>query len=138
MVAGDDAHHAQVVKGLLDLCLLATITDEPNYGYGMVQKLNDRGWMLANESSIYPVLKRLMASGCITAELTPSPSGPARKVYSVTEEGVAVLATWAADWRNVRNGVDSVLSDAGIAHNPSADPIPYPAPSTRRKVRPQR
>lgn len=110
MVPPIDRHHAQIMKGLLDLCLLATIAEEPNYGYGMVHKLNERGWVLANEGSIYPVLKRLLKQGCISSELEPSPSGPARKVYSITEEGREVLLTWATDWRHVRDGVDAALA----------------------------
>lgn len=113
MVLSDDRHHTQIMKGVLDMCLLSTIVEEPAYGYGMVQKLNGRGWVIAQEGSIYPVLKRLEKAGFITSELVASPSGPARKYYSATTTGVEILELWAADWRSVRDGVDAVLDGPG-------------------------
>ena len=112
MVPDSNGHHAQIMKGVLDMCLLATIAEKPNYGYGMVQQLNDRGWVIAHENSIYPVLKRLTKGGYIESELVPSTSGPARKYYSATSDGEEVLAIWTADWRNVRDGVDAVLQNS--------------------------
>jgi PadR family transcriptional regulator PadR len=113
MVLSDGRHHTQIMKGVLDMCLLATIVEDPAYGYGMVQKLNGRGWVIAQEGSIYPVLKRLEKAGFITSELVASSSGPARKYYSATAAGVELLELWAADWRSVRDGVDAVLSGVG-------------------------
>ncbi len=114
MVLGKDGHHAQIMKGVLDMCLLATIVESPNYGYGMVQTLNERGWVIAHENSIYPVLKRLQKAGFIESELVASTSGPARKYYSATPDGEEILSFWSADWRNVRDGVDAVL-DGNVA-----------------------
>lgn len=111
MVFDSDGHHTQIMKGVLDMCLLATITEAPNYGYGMVQSLNDRGWVIAHERSIYPVLKRLQKNGYIESELVASTSGPARKYYSATGDGEEILRFWEADWRNVRDGVDAVLDN---------------------------
>lgn len=112
MVFDSDGHHAQIMKGVLDMCLLATITEAPNYGYGMVQSLNERGWVIAHERSIYPVLKRLQNNGYIESELVASTSGPARKYYSSTKDGEEILRFWEADWRNVRDGVDAVLTSS--------------------------
>ena len=117
MVLSTDGHHAQIMKGVLDMCLLATIVDAPNYGYGMVQNLNERGWVIAHERSIYPVLKRLQNNGYIESELVASSSGPARKYYSATDQGEEVLRFWEADWRNVRDGVDAVLGSAKKSAN---------------------
>jgi PadR family transcriptional regulator PadR len=97
------------MKGVLDMCLLATIIDEPTYGYAMVRSLNDQGLPVASESSIYPALKRLREHELIDAELVPSPSGPARKYYQATDRGRAVLAEWIDDWRDVQSGVDAVI-----------------------------
>lgn len=109
MVPVGEGHHTQIVKGLLDMCLLSVIVEEPSYGYGMVQRLNDYGWVITNENSFYPVLKRLQKQGLIESELVPSTSGPARKYYSATAAGKEMLDLWVTDWRSVRDGVDAVL-----------------------------
>ncbi len=109
MVSSVELHHSQILKGVLDICVLASIVEEPNYGYALVQKLQQRGLALPNEGSIYLVLKRLQKDGRIESELVASDSGPARKVYHATEMGRDVLMAWTADWQAVRTGVDAVL-----------------------------
>jgi PadR family transcriptional regulator PadR len=110
MVSSVEVHHSQILKGVLDMCVLASIIDEPTYGYALVQKLNERGLALPNEGSIYLVLKRLKNNGRIIDELVASDSGPARKVYHATDAGRDVLEAWTADWHAVRDGVDAVLN----------------------------
>lgn len=104
-----ELHHSQILKGVLDICVLASIVEEPDYGYALVQKLNKQGLALPNEGSIYLVLKRLKANGRIEAQLVASDSGPARKVYHATDAGRDVLEAWTADWHAVRDGVEAVL-----------------------------
>ncbi|MEL6983699.1 MAG: PadR family transcriptional regulator [Actinomycetota bacterium] len=119
MVSTVETHHAQILKGVLDMCVLASIVQEPSYGYALVQKLNDHGVAVPNEGSIYLVLKRLADRGRIEATLVESESGPARKVYSATEAGRDVLLAWEADWQGVQAGVASVLA-GGAATEDSA------------------
>jgi PadR family transcriptional regulator PadR len=109
MVSSVELHHSQILKGVLDMCVLASIVEKPSYGYALVRKLNDRGLALPNENSIYLVLKRLKANGRIESTLVPSDTGPARKVYHATEAGRDVLTAWTADWHAVRDGVETVL-----------------------------
>lgn len=107
--SGGGTHHAQIMKGALDMCLLATIARQPNYGYGLVKFLDTQGLPVTNESTIYPVLKRLKSRGLIESYLEPSTEGPARKYYRTTADGTDTLNEWVADWQAVRNGVDAVL-----------------------------
>ena len=46
--------NSQLLKGVLDMCLLALIAEEPSYGYEMVDKLETRGLELVSEGSITP------------------------------------------------------------------------------------
>ncbi len=98
------------MRGVLDMCVLALIVREPTYGYALLESLAAEGLPAGSEGSIYPVLKRLHRHGLIEAELEPSESGPARKVYHVTGAGRSVLAVWAEDWKAVSAGVDTVLA----------------------------
>jgi PadR family transcriptional regulator PadR len=111
MVHDDAGHHSQLLKGLLDMCLLAIVNEGPSYGYEMVRQLSERGLEVAGETSIYPVLRRLGKRDLIDSYLEDSPSGPARKYYRITAAGRRLLEEWAEDWTTVRNGVDDVLRD---------------------------
>lgn len=100
----------QLLHGVLDMCLMSIISEEPSYGYEMVRKLRGRGLDLASEGSIYPLLSRLQKSGMIESYLVQSSEGPARKYYRMTESGRETLAKWKGDWAGFRDSVDSVLS----------------------------
>ena len=115
MVPGEGVHHSQIMRGVLDMCVLASIVRQPSYGYALVEALQAQGLPAGSEGSMYPVLKRLHRHGLIEAELEPSGAGPARKVYHVTGAGRSVLQVWIDDWRAVSDGVDTVLAgiDAG-------------------------
>lgn len=99
----------QLLKGVLDMCLLAVIAEEPSYGYEMVRKLTERGLTLVSEGAIYPVLSRLQRNGLIEGYLVASPEGPARKYYRIEKKGTAALEEWASAWHDLSKGVENVL-----------------------------
>lgn len=85
----------QLLKGTLDICLLALIEEEDRYGYEMINILQEEGFPLANERSVYPLLGRLEVAEQIEAYLRPSKDGPARKYYRMLPEGSKRLRTRA-------------------------------------------
>lgn len=103
-------HSSQLLKGVLDMCLLALIAEEPSYGYEMVNKLEERGLELVSEGSIYPLLGRLQKSKLIESYLVESTGGPPRKYYRIAPEGQQRLEDWHAEWRKLSEGVDQVLN----------------------------
>jgi PadR family transcriptional regulator PadR len=100
---------SQLLKGVLEMCLLAVIEEEPSYGYEMVRKLADRGLDLVSEGTIYPVLSRLQKGGLIEGYLVESQEGPARKYYRIAPDGRAAFERWSKDWRRLVAGVEKVL-----------------------------
>lgn len=99
----------QLLKGVLDMCLLSVIAEEPSYGYEMVRKLTERGLDLVSEGAIYPVLSRLQRNGLVDGYLVASPEGPARKYYRIEPKGTEALREWSTAWRGLVSGVDNVL-----------------------------
>ena len=100
---------SQLLKGVLDMCLLAVVSERPSYGYEMIRTLADRGLALGSEGTIYPVLSRLQRNGLLEGYLVESAEGPARKYYRVTDEGRTTLARWVDDWHGLVSGVEQVL-----------------------------
>lgn len=106
-------HRSQLLKGVLDMCLLAIISEEPSYGYEMADKLSKRGLDLASEGSIYPTLSRMQRSSLIEGYFVEADgSGPPRKYYRIAEQGEQRLAEWTSEWIGLRDGVDQVLKGA--------------------------
>jgi PadR family transcriptional regulator PadR len=103
-------HSSQLLKGVLDMCLLALIAEEPSYGYEMVDKLEHRGLELVSEGSIYPLLSRLQKKNLIEGYFVESSGGPPRKYYRIAPEGKEQLASWYHEWRRLAEGVEAVLN----------------------------
>ena len=53
----------QILKGILEGCLLSIIGKGETYGYEMIEKLNDYGFNMVKEGSIYPLLLRMKKEG---------------------------------------------------------------------------
>jgi PadR family transcriptional regulator PadR len=103
--------HTQLLKGVLDMCLLALIAEQPCYGYEMVQKMAQRGLRLVSEGSIYPLLSRLQQSHYIESSIVVSSEGPKRKYYRIRPEGLAQLSSWQKDWHAFSAAVDCILRE---------------------------
>ncbi|MEN8040327.1 MAG: PadR family transcriptional regulator [Actinomycetota bacterium] len=105
---------SQLLKGVLDMCLLAIISEEPSYGYEMADKLSKRGLTLTSEGSIYPTLSRMQRSHLIEGYFVEADgSGPPRKYYRIADEGSKKLAEWKDEWFNLSVGVSQVVKGAG-------------------------
>ncbi len=110
---------SQWLRGLLDVCLLATLAPEPRYGYEMTRHLADAGLDVA-EGSIYPALGRLERAGLIEGFLREGAGGPPRKYYRLTRSGAAVLEQRTAEWGRFSDAVGSVLAAASASAPVSA------------------
>jgi PadR family transcriptional regulator, regulatory protein PadR len=105
------SRHSQLLKGVLDVCLLAVIAEEPAYGYEMTKRLTERGLSTVGAGSIYPVLGRLERDGLVETFQQVSNGGPPRKYYRLTPAGQHSLKAWKAEWQSARAAVDGVLED---------------------------
>ena len=79
----------------LDHILLGLLR-EPATGYDLKNAFSEnvRHFWSAELSQIYPSLKRLEQRRMLRSRLEPSPKGPNRRVYTLTEEGRAELLRW--------------------------------------------
>jgi PadR family transcriptional regulator, regulatory protein PadR len=112
-----EARRSQLLRGALDLCLLAVMEEGPAYGYEMTKRLRERGLSIVGEGSIYPLLARLEREGLVETYRAASNGGPPRKYYRPSGEGRRALAAGVAEWRSARDALDSVLGRvaAGVA-----------------------
>ena len=97
-----------LLKGVLDICVLAVLADEPVYGYELAARLRARGVDVGG-GSIYPLLARLERAGDVRSNEQPSPSGPPRKYWTLTAPGRRTLSEGREVWRQVADGVTAVL-----------------------------
>lgn len=105
---------AQLLKGLLEGCILKIISQGETYGYEITNYLNKSGFLELNEGSVYPVLIRLEKKGLVKTEIKKSSLGPRRKYFRITSEGEAYLVSFTKLWGEISNMVDKILKGGAI------------------------
>lgn len=80
--------------------LLGVLKDQPLTGYDLVRHFQGTVGFLwsAPQSQIYPELRRMEALGLVTARVAPRGQKAQKRIYSVTDEGMAELRRWATDF----------------------------------------
>src|SRR6187431_415797 len=104
----------QLLKGVLDVAVLAVIKDEDGYGYDIVRRLRAAGIDEVGDASVYGTLRRLYSAGALTSYVVPSDEGPHRKYYGINKQGKAVLETQGKTWAAFAATMDGLLDEAGV------------------------
>lgn len=110
----DVERRSLILRGVLDLCILALLEKQVVYGYELAERLAEHGLPIAGGST-YPLLARLERSGLVTSESRPSAAGPSRKYYSLTVDGARALSEGRGEWETVAAAVTSVVGASSSA-----------------------
>lgn len=86
---------AQLKRGMTEACVLALLLAGDSYGYQISRQA--AAVIELSESTLYPVLRRLEASGALTV-LSSEHNGRLRKYYHITPQGRRQLDTFLEDW----------------------------------------
>ena len=97
---------AQMKKGLLEVCVLSAIRDDESYGYKIISELSP--YIRISESTLYPILRRLEASGALETH-SAEYNGRLRKYFSITEVGLARIADFIDTMDEFRRVSDYIL-----------------------------
>lgn len=102
----------QLLKGVLDLAVLAVLEQEDGYGYQVVRRLREAGLEEVGDASVYGTLRRLFNTGVLTSYVVPSDEGPHRKYYSLNAPGRDRLAETSKTWRAFAETMDQLIGEA--------------------------
>lgn len=101
------------IRASLDLAILGCLVEGPLHGYGIAQRLEERGFGRLKGGSLYPALARLGEQGHVESSWVQGDSGPGRRNYVITDAGRDHLKAGLASWRaltralDVKEGTDS-------------------------------
>lgn len=107
----------QLLKGALDLVVLAVLNEDDGYGYDVVRRLRAAGLDEVGDASVYGTLRRLYASGALISYVVPSDEGPHRKYYGITPLGRSELKLQREDWGLFTRAIDRLVD-----HEATDDP----------------
>ena len=102
---------AQLLKGVLEGCVLSIIKKGETYGYEILSCLEKEGFSNLMEGTLYSVLIRLEKKGYVVCRKAKSPLGATRKYYSISEEGEVWFKEFKKSYRHLTESAQRIIFD---------------------------
>lgn len=104
--------HGGRVRGFIQPRLLLELSKKATYGYELMEILGaEDDHSPPDPGTLYRTLRQLEEEGLVRSTWDTSGSGPARRVYELTEQGVECLHAWAVNIRRTRKRLDHFLAE---------------------------
>ena len=101
--------NSQYKKGVLELCVLALLKKQDQYGYEISDRLSRE--IAIADGTVYPILRKLKGEGLVTTYLQEESGGPPRKYYSLTSLGRETYETGRAEYLQFAQSVRMLLEE---------------------------
>ena len=105
-----DSLRLELRRGCLVLAVLAQLRRE-HYGYTLRKSLAEAGLEI-EESTLYPLLRRLESQGLLTSEWREEDKRN-KRFYRMSPEGERVFAQLLEEWKSINASLDRTLQEAG-------------------------
>ena len=124
MVNPDPLGSRRLPRNFLTPWVLLVLKQWSLHGYLIMQQLNSMGFAEVDHPTLYRELRRLEKEGHVTSEWQTDGSGPAKRVYSITEAGEQMLLGWSevvSGYQRMIAGFFDLYAQAFGMAPPSAD-----------------
>ena len=99
------------VRSFVQPRLLFLLAQKPAHGYELMERLNEGEGAAIDPALLYRTLHRFQADGMVSSTWDTETSGPARRIYQITAEGLEYLHAWAVELRQTRDRLDRFLHE---------------------------
>jgi PadR family transcriptional regulator, regulatory protein PadR len=101
----------ELLRGNTPTLVLAVLQDGPLHGYAIAREINRRSnqTLQCKQGTLYPALHILEQDGLICGEWQNEAGERPRKVYVITEAGLAELNRRVQTWTQFSSAIDSVI-----------------------------
>lgn len=110
----------ELLKGVLEGCVLEIISHEVTYGYEITRKLNALGFTDVVDGTVYTILVRLEKNKLVEITKKPSDMGPPRKFFSLNNAGRDELNKFWEKWQFISTKISELKEKSdelyGIDH----------------------
>ncbi len=105
--------NSQLLKGILQACVLSIVFQGETYGYQIIQELSTYGFVHVKDGTLYPILARLEKKRYINSRIGKSSLGPKRKYFTITKEGEHFLNHFKKEYITINNIATKILFREG-------------------------
>ncbi len=95
--------------------ILLALANEELHGYKIIQKISKTALFNGNKpdpTGVYRHLKAMESMGLIISSWDTANSGPARRIFKITEDGYECLHTWISTLEDYKNTIEKFLAEA--------------------------
>ncbi len=100
------------LRGLLHLAILCVVKEGPVHGSEVHRRVRERFGIDAPRALVYTLLRRMEGRGLVVSAWDVEGSGPARRVYRITERGLDHLAAASRVLRRAIPIIEAIISAA--------------------------
>lgn len=97
----------QMRRGILEFCIVSLLADHDIYTAELINRLKEAN-LIVTDGTLYPMLNRLQKAQLLQYRWEESESGPPRKYYSLTDNGMAFLGQLDTAWQDMTGSVESI------------------------------
>ncbi len=101
----------EMLKGVLEGCVLEIISRNETYGYEITRQLNALGFTDVVEGTVYTILTRLEKNKWVEITKKPSDMGPPRKFFAINDAGLKELRTFWEKWEFVSSKLNELREE---------------------------
>ncbi|MEF9945254.1 MAG: PadR family transcriptional regulator [Lachnospiraceae bacterium] len=101
----------EMLKGVLEGCVLEIISRKETYGYEITRQLNALGFTDVVEGTVYTILIRLEKNGLVEIMKKPSDMGPPRKFFSLNNAGHEELDRFWDKWSFIASKLNQLKEE---------------------------
>ena len=98
----------EMLKGVLEGCVLEIISNEETYGYEITRKLNELGFSDVVDGTVYTILVRLEKNKLVETTKKKSDMGPPRKFFTLNDAGREELKKFWEKWDFVSTKINEL------------------------------
>ncbi len=98
----------EMLRGVLEGCVLEIISREETYGYDITRKINAMGFSDVVEGTVYTILVRLEKNKLVTVQKRVSELGPPRKFYKLNDQGKVELELFWQKWDFISSRINQL------------------------------
>ncbi len=101
----------EMLKGVLEGCVLEILSQEETYGYEITRRLNTLGFSDVVDGTVYTILMRLEKNRLVDIQKRPSDMGPPRKFYALNNKGREELRRFWDKWTFLASKINALKGE---------------------------
>ena len=101
----------EMLKGVLEGCVLEIICRKETYGYEITRRLNALGFTVVVDGTVYTILLRLEKSKLVEITKKSSDKGPPRNFFTLNDAGREELRRFWEKWGFVASKINQLKEE---------------------------